>query len=334
MNNRINYIDRMKGMAIFLVVMGHVYFFGFGQSDSIVFKAIGSFHMPLFMFLSGLVACSGIVPPYWNFAKLGKKLKGLLLPLVVFGICFSLTFSGDTLSCIKGFAESPNKNGYWYLMTLAVFYASQSLFRINTKQKWQADIALAAAIWGGYIILWKTTAQTNDYFCLLNCANFYPFFILGVFATKYRLLEKLRHANWLYSLCAAAYLALFCASMPIHALDSLSRHLLMPLCMVVVIVFLFMSRESETSRIERILEYTGKRTLDVYVIHYFLITHIHLETMDRWLESTGNVVLSVAASFALSIVVTAMSIGIGNMLHKGRWIEKVAFGLWRPKKPC
>lgn len=33
MSRRINYIDRMKGMAIFLVVMGHVYFFGFEQSD-------------------------------------------------------------------------------------------------------------------------------------------------------------------------------------------------------------------------------------------------------------------------------------------------------------
>lgn len=102
MSGRINYIDRMKGMAIFLVVMGHVFFFGFEQSDSIVFKAISSFHMPLFMFLSGLVACSGIVSPYWSMTKFGRKLGGLLMPLLVFGI-FSIVLCEYADSCFGKF---------------------------------------------------------------------------------------------------------------------------------------------------------------------------------------------------------------------------------------
>ena len=70
MKQRIDYIDRMKGMAIFLVVMGHVYGMVFNQSEDVTYKWISSFHMPLFMFLSGLVACSGVVAPYWGFGKL------------------------------------------------------------------------------------------------------------------------------------------------------------------------------------------------------------------------------------------------------------------------
>ena len=54
MKQRIDYIDRMKGMAIFLVVMGHVYGMVFNQSEDVTYKWISSFHMPLFMFLSGL----------------------------------------------------------------------------------------------------------------------------------------------------------------------------------------------------------------------------------------------------------------------------------------
>ena len=326
MGGRINYIDRMKGMAIFFVVMGHVYFFGFEQSDSIVFKTISSFHMPLFMFLSGLVACSGIVSPYWSMAKFGRKLRGLLMPLLVFGICFSLNFSSDALSCIQGFLESPNKNGYWYLMSLAVFYVSLYVYRLNVKQKWFVDAGLAAIIWGGMFALWKLTAQTKDYFCMLNCANFYPFFILGVFTTKYRLLEKLKQANWFFSLCVVGYLVLFCVDMPIHALESLNQHIFLPFCMVTVVVSLFMAREKASSCVERILEYVGKRTLDVYVIHYFFITHIHLGKVDKWLENTNNVVLSLVLSTFLAIIVTALSIGIGNILHKGKLIEKVAYG--------
>ena len=114
----------MKGFAIFLVVMGHVLGFSFRQPDDVAGRWISSFHMPLFMFLSGLVASSGIVAPYWSFGKLAKKLRGLLLPLFVFGLCYTFTFSKDILSGMVGFAKSPAKNGYWYLMTLAMFYLS------------------------------------------------------------------------------------------------------------------------------------------------------------------------------------------------------------------
>lgn len=38
MKQRIDYIDRMKGMAIFLVVMGHVYGMVFNQSEVVTYK--------------------------------------------------------------------------------------------------------------------------------------------------------------------------------------------------------------------------------------------------------------------------------------------------------
>lgn len=50
---RVQYIDRLKGLAIILVVMGHI--FGFSQLEDGINTFIYTFHMPLFMFLSGLV---------------------------------------------------------------------------------------------------------------------------------------------------------------------------------------------------------------------------------------------------------------------------------------
>ena len=326
MKQRIDYIDRMKGMAIFLVVMGHVYGMAFAQSDDVAYRVISSFHMPLFMFLSGLVACSGATTPFWNLKKLSRKLRGLVLPLIVFGMCFTMTWAKDFETGLKCFWESPNKNGYWYLMTLAVFYVSLSLYRLNVKQKWYIDVALAIAIWGGMFALWKYTAQTKDYFCMLNCGNFYLFFMLGVFTTKYRLLEKEKNANWLFSVCIVLYAVLFCVEMPIHALDSLNRHILMPFCMVFVIVTLFMARHGETSRFERILDYVGKRTLDVYVLHYFFISVVHLQDVGKYMAESGNSLLMFVLAVGLATVITALSVGVGNVLHKGRLIQKLVYG--------
>ena len=326
MKQRVDYIDRMKGLAIFLVVMGHVYGMAFAQPEDVAYRVISSFHMPLFMFLSGLVACSGATLPFWSLPKLGRKLRGLLLPLLVFGMCFTMTWAKDFESGLKGFLESPNKNGYWYLMTLAVFYVSLSLYRLNVKRKWYVDVALAIVLWGGMFTLWKYTTQTVDYFCLLNCGNFYPFFMLGVFTTKYGLLEKIKQANWLFSLCVIGYLALFVVEIPIHALVSLNKHIFLPFCMVCVVVMLFIGRHGKTSRVECVLDYVGKRTLDVYVIHYFFIWQIHLAGLAKNLEASGNALLIFVLAIFLSVIVTALSIGIGNVFHHGKWIEKFIYG--------
>lgn len=55
MNNRIQYIDRLKGLAILLVVIGHLMAFCSAGERNPIYEVVCSFHMPLFMFLSGLV---------------------------------------------------------------------------------------------------------------------------------------------------------------------------------------------------------------------------------------------------------------------------------------
>ena len=325
MKSRIHYIDRLKGFAILLVIMGHVYGMAFDLTEEMVYKVICSFHMPLFMFLSGLVASSGITAPYWDRKKMVKKVRGLLLPLFVFGMCFTMTFANDFCSGLIGFLESPNKNGYWYLMTLAVFYLSLYVFRLNVKCKWYVDVALAIVTWGGYFVLWKYMAQRADYFCLLNCGNFYLFFILGAFCTKYGLTDWLMRKSWLVVVAGLlGYFALFGYVAPIHAVQSLIKHIALPMCALMVVVPLFVRRESGVSYVERGLEYIGRSTLDIYVLHYFLISILK--------DQRGLFPVNVSPVFAflmilsLSLFISILCLWVGKVLHRSRWIEMVVYG--------
>lgn len=53
-NNRLEYIDKLRGFAIFLVVLGHIYlpYTDEGGRHPIA-EMIYSFHMQLFFFISG-----------------------------------------------------------------------------------------------------------------------------------------------------------------------------------------------------------------------------------------------------------------------------------------
>lgn len=321
----------MKGLAILLVVMGHLYVFSMHGSESDVGKWISSFHMPLFMFLSGYVVVKSITPPYWTVGQLCRKTRGLLLPMLVFGGLFSLTFgtvAGFSIVAdqIIRFLMAPAKNGYWYLMSLAVFYVTAQMFRLNKWNSKVMDVLLALGIWVAFFVGWKYTAQTYDPFCLLNCGNFWLFFIGGVMSRKYGLVEKMMKYNWILTVGIVGYIALFLIEMPIHALQSLNKHIFTPFCAVIVVVWLFVEREDKTSWIEEQLSFIGKNTLDVYMIHYFIVSNINLLVVDRWLEANGNTPLSFVLSLTISVPITYASIGLGKILHKSNLIEKFVYG--------
>lgn len=117
---RIQYIDNIKGFAIFLVVMGHVIANWFPDysvvlskqrepDDMILWKFIYSFHMPLFMFCSGLfqpVITRGCTARDFGLLIV-RRFKTLMIPYMV---------SGILLLCITG-----RYTFYWYLLFLFVF---------------------------------------------------------------------------------------------------------------------------------------------------------------------------------------------------------------------
>lgn len=52
MNKRLEYIDIVKGIGIFLMVLGHSYS---EDNASLIIKWLYSFHMPLFFIVSGVL---------------------------------------------------------------------------------------------------------------------------------------------------------------------------------------------------------------------------------------------------------------------------------------
>lgn len=61
MKQRIIYIDNLKALAFFTVVIGHVFYFTWNQyCNSIWNHLIVAYNMPLFFFLSGMFAKEGM----------------------------------------------------------------------------------------------------------------------------------------------------------------------------------------------------------------------------------------------------------------------------------
>lgn len=117
MTKRITYIDALKGLAIILVVCGHIAEKSMGIENSPFNRMYGSFHMPLFIFLSGLFAYKGMEQitgkRILNFLQ--KKAVRILLPFMIVGGFYSIIVTHDALAVFLG-----TSGGYWFLP--ALFY--------------------------------------------------------------------------------------------------------------------------------------------------------------------------------------------------------------------
>lgn len=84
-SSKIGYVSVLQSIAILLVVLGHSYPPGaiYPLISTTILKYIGSFHMPLFMTLSGFLFFynGGIRYNYLNFVK--KKTYRLFLPYII-----------------------------------------------------------------------------------------------------------------------------------------------------------------------------------------------------------------------------------------------------------
>lgn len=62
------------------------------------------------------------------------------------------------------------------------------------------------------------------------------------------------------------------------------------------------------------MQYVGKRTLDIYMIHYFLLP-FRLDMMGQWFTNNPNPAIEFFITTAIAAMVIALSMVIGNIIR-------------------
>lgn len=306
MTGRLLYIDKLKALAMLLVVLGHtIYFCMYHEvhfNDSI-FNVICTFHVPLFFFLSGVVITN---PP--SFQKFLTKAKRFLFPFFIVGFINALLIDKIYLFFFNG-----DHNGYWYLLTLTLFYMMTIPFRINKNESRRTafiiDVSIALAIW---VLFYFSMRLSNTIFDALNpwgAFSFWPFFIIGHISRKYRIVDIIVKTPTISIVTTAIYL--------ITVIILFSRLYNLPIILDFVIALLaivsllgiFSRWERSDTWLDRQLLLIGNYTLDIYIYHYFLIRFINLE----WLKDY-NTLYELAFITVLTIIITYSSMGIGRIV--------------------
>jgi len=179
LRERIVTIDAMKGLAILLVVLGHSFQGNLIDfDDNVVFRVIYSFHMPLFMFLAGLVAVYNIEIPVISYLK--KKFLALAVPFISwYALDYFVTGTYHSIA-VRTYIARVISSPDWGLWFLWVLFLNYCLLVLSVKM--EKGLGIYAFLITFLLVLWCPVGILG----IWVLKKFFFYFSLGYLFMKYR----------------------------------------------------------------------------------------------------------------------------------------------------
>lgn len=324
---RLVYIDILKGIAIILVVMGHMFVPYTDYLDSTVNQMIYSVHMPLFIFLSGFVfhLSQG---KHSVRITIVKRVLSLLLPF----FCFSAVYCfANDISYSDMLLKNEIHNGYWFTLVLFEIILISIMIEMLTKRiqggvqngKVVIDLILNAVLILLLIIIAKVELIPEPYKTLFSTdkvAKFYMFFQMGKFIKTYPIFSSLFKKQWVYSFSLLAYFFLFTKfGYDLQGVNAMSY--MLSACGIVVLTNMVEKNQMHLNT-HGILASLGKNSLEIYLVHFFVLSLIPKVVID----SCGSVYLQLFILFLLSVICIIVSLIMAQFIHSSNVLDFLLFG--------
>jgi len=320
---RLVYIDILKGIAIILVVMGHMFSPYKNYLDSSVNQIIYSVHMPLFFFLSGYVFRVDKEKHYLR-RTITKRVLTLLLPF----FCFSAVYCFvKDLSYYDLLFTDELHYGYWFILVLfeitIISMFLKYLIIVCGEGEMSKDLILNGIMILVLLIIAKMELIPEPYkslFSIDKVAKFYMFFQIGKFINTYLRIRKVFYNGWTYTSSAFIYFVAF--MLWGYDLQNVGiNSFLLALCGIVVLTNMI-EKNKELFNYKGILAWLGKHTLEIYLIHFFFLVHIP----QNIINCNNIVYLQIILLLILSLCCIGISLTNSFLIQESEVLRFFLFG--------
>ena len=283
---RIGYIDALRGFAMILVVYFHISAYGFGSYITGYNDIFERFRMPIFFFISGWLFYKANRICNWESIVdlLKKKWMQLIIPTAIFMILYLIIFGYWDFSSLGS-----DKKGYWFtfvLFEIIAIYVILEAF-LNKRDTTKGEIMvmiiiLLLSVSAFYYAKYYTrySEELGNWKTILGLFSFVKirhivFFWFGTIVRKnFDKFVQITDSLYLIAAMTILFIAL-CAFPSIFSTKGMeyTAYLLAGLSGTIIIFTIFkkVSHFSFHS-----LQYIGRHTLDIYLIHYFFLPY-HIE---------------------------------------------------------
>lgn len=325
MNNRIDYIDEIRGFAILLVVVGHlIQFNGFPLTNPVL-EFIYSFHMPLFFAVSGYITQKVTriynIKEYVLFIK--KKFISLIIPMLIWLLVVNHFFFVEkwqiiTLQEIINSIKSP---GLWFLKMLFIILCFYGIFN------WLTNILKVKKILNITISLLPVALLTlTSVYVKLEGTNLIMFsyaFYLGVMISKYSSIEGLCSKDFLCAITACIFMLLSTQwDIKGNYIDDIYKLIISTSAFIICLNIFKKGRFNK--RTKNALQTFGINSLAIYIIQFYLC-HIDITKNVCNLLKIPSIILFII-SIVLAIFICYKCIFIAKIIATNKYMSFLLLG--------
>lgn len=227
--------------------------------------------------------------------------------------------------------------GYWFLFSLfELSVIGILLFRIlsiiNKKKQWWIDIIAICITYVVARITLKSSLLENPFCDTGKAVGYMLPFLFGMFLRKYEFIKD--KVLGLYKHYIPLFVIMFAwRYLPIIGFDGILFKLgnqfnkyLFPIMASLMVISIF--KAGINHKIQNVLAYIGKRSLEVYILHLFFV--IQLSAVGGfWLKTNLPTCLATQILYSLSVsgIAIALSCAVAAFFKKNKFISKVLFGI-------
>lgn len=333
-SQRIVAFDIVKCLAIYLVIYGHTiqHYSTMDRLDNWAYLFVYSFHMPLFMMISGYFSLSSYKLEFPTFIR--KKFKQLIVPVLTFALLMTLWFEFLEHRLIMSIVDYLTNyviqfsTWLWFLRSLAICYLLTYIGeRIPNK---------------GRAIYYFFTIAILLFVDYCNLAIMYPCFLSGLWMRKVDFFNKYStHRALLASLLmyvmtftffnkgmwtVPAFDSVTCV-LPYLGMRAYRIAMGLSASVAIIIGLKLLTDRMHNEKMSTLLCSVGQKTLSLYVIQC-LVVEIFIPIIappiaqsgsNQWL---GNVFIFPVVAF-MFICICLLVI---NILSRQKWINLLLFG--------
>ncbi|UKK50374.1 acyltransferase [Prevotella sp. E13-17] len=340
---RIEYLDAMRGFTMLLVVVTHVSGFGLGLagSDTVSLSTIlAQFRMPLFFFLSGFLLYK--TSTVWNLnttiAFLKKKIPVQIVTPTIFMLASISIRNISAYNCVFDY----QKSGYWFTFVLFIFFCiyifSNVLLDMVRAKSYLRDVLLFFSAFVLYVLTtpitipkWPVSEEVCGFLCIPEW-GYYFFFIIGIIVRKhFSSFEKMLDNTPAIFVAIVLYFSFNIYSDFFRVYSSTLFNILTSISGLLLVFAFFRKNEVQFGRngkLGRIMQYVGRRTLDIYLIHYFFIFSRLSNALPDF-SCLDSPFLEFLVSVIIGAVIVACSLLVSSIIRMSPFINHWMFGAKR-----
>jgi fucose 4-O-acetylase-like acetyltransferase len=336
---RINYIDAMRGLTMILVVLSHV-FLSMSPNNwdgSPVASILMSFRMPLFFFVSGFFAYKSF--ERWTNAVVAdimvRKLRAQLLCPTIFFMLYQMEKHLPELDMLgHGYSY------FWFtiaLLQMFIVYVALNLVSRLVRRN-IVDFCLVVLSLGllplGFYIFKEGIGVVLSWHQVII---YFQYFAAGILVRRHwDKFERILSSNAFCTVVITLFVAgcFYFYSGNYHKPDDIwtgiTQGVLHRYCGLFTVLAFFHSRReyfNTNARPARFLRFTGKRTLDIYMMHMFFMPKLWQTGWFAWLLPANMVVPKLVISLSLALAIVVLCLLCSNILRTSHFLEVWLFGV-------